>query len=38
MADNGLIPFGKTGPELTDFVKRQVADMQSLSREIGLIK
>lgn len=38
MADNGLIPFGMTGPELTDFVKQQVADMQSLSREIGLIK
>ena len=38
MADNGLIPFGMTGPELTDFVRQQVADMQSLSREIGLIK
>jgi putative tricarboxylic transport membrane protein len=38
MTDNGLMPFGKTGPELTDFVKQQIADIQSLSKEIGLIK
>jgi putative tricarboxylic transport membrane protein len=38
MTDNGLMPFGKTGPELTDFVKQQVADIAAISKDIGLIK
>ena len=38
MTDNGLMPFGKTGPELTEFVKQQVADIQVISKDIGLIK
>jgi putative tricarboxylic transport membrane protein len=38
MSDNGLMPFGKTGPELTGLVKQQVAEMQAISKEIGLIK
>jgi len=38
MTDNGLMPFGLSGPELTEFVDKQVAEIQALSREIGLIK
>ena len=38
MTDNGLMPFGKNGAELTEFVKQQVADIQAISKEIGLIK
>ena len=38
MTDNGLMPFGLSGPELTKFVYKQVADIQALSKEIGLIK
>jgi putative tricarboxylic transport membrane protein len=38
MADNGLMPFGLSGPQLTDFVNKQVGDIQAISREIGLIK
>jgi putative tricarboxylic transport membrane protein len=38
MADNGLMPFAKSGPELTTFVNKQVADIKAISQEIGLIK
>ena len=38
MAKNGLIPFHKSGPEFTAFVKQQTADIQKLSKDIGLIK
>ena len=38
MTANGLMPFGLTGPELTDFVTKQVADIQSMSKDLGLIK
>jgi putative tricarboxylic transport membrane protein len=38
MTENGLMPFGKSGTELTEFVKQQVADIQAISKEIGLIK
>ncbi len=38
MSDNGLMPFGKTGPELTEFVKQQVENIKAISKDIGLIK
>jgi len=38
MADNGVMPFGLTGPELQTFVDEQIAEIQQLSRDIGLIK
>lgn len=38
MTDNGLMPFGKSGAELTEFVKQQVAEIQVISKDIGLIK
>jgi putative tricarboxylic transport membrane protein len=38
MTDNGLMPFGLSGAELTEFVTQQVADIKALSQEIGLIK
>jgi putative tricarboxylic transport membrane protein len=38
MTKNGLIPFHKSGPEFTAFVKQQTADIQKLSKDIGLIK
>ena len=38
MAENGLMPFGQSGTELTAFVDEQVAEIQTLSRNIGLIK
>jgi putative tricarboxylic transport membrane protein len=38
MTDNGLMPFGQTGPELTEFVKQQIANIQVISKDIGLIK
>ncbi len=38
MVDNGLMPFGLSGGELTEFVAKQVAQIQDISREIGLIK
>lgn len=38
MQANGLMPFGRFGQELEAFVQQQVAEIQSLSREIGLIK
>lgn len=38
MTDNGLMPFGLSGPELNKFVDEQVAEIQEISKEIGLIK
>lgn len=38
MAENGLMPFSLSGPELTKFVVKQIADIQDIAREIGLIK
>ena len=38
MQANGLMPFGKSGPELAEFVDQQVKDIAQLSKEIGLIK
>ncbi len=38
MVDNGLMPFGLSGAELTDFVNKQVAEIQALSKDIGLVK
>jgi putative tricarboxylic transport membrane protein len=38
MTDNGLMPFGLPGPELTKFVSKQIAQIQEISRDIGLIK
>lgn len=38
MADNGLMPFFKVGPEFQGFVDRQIADIETLSREIGVIQ
>lgn len=38
MSDNGLMPFGKSAADLTEFVKSQVTDIQVISKEIGLIK
>jgi putative tricarboxylic transport membrane protein len=37
MADNGLMPFFRAGPDFQDFVDGQVADIAELSREIGII-
>ncbi len=37
MAPNGLMPFGLDGDELKDFVAKQIADIETLSREIGII-
>lgn len=38
MAKNGLMPFHKSGAEFTQFVKDQTLDIQTLSKDIGLIK
>ncbi len=38
MTDNGLMPFRMTGPQLTEFVTKQVADIKAISKDIGLIK
>lgn len=38
MEANGLMPFGRFGPDLEAFVKQQVADIEALSRDIGLVK
>ncbi len=38
MASSGLLPFWKSGPEFQTFVDQQVADLEALSREIGLIQ
>jgi putative tricarboxylic transport membrane protein len=38
METNGLMPFGLDGPQLTEFVAEQVGEIETLSREIGIIK
>lgn len=38
MASNGLKPFHLSGDEFDKFVKTQIQEMRSLSKEIGLIK
>lgn len=38
MAENGLMPFGLSGPELTEFVDKQVVEIQTISKDIGLIQ
>ncbi|WP_176086476.1 tripartite tricarboxylate transporter substrate-binding protein [Martelella sp. HB161492] len=38
MAQNGLAPLDKSGPEFTAFVNQSIADIQALSKEIGIIK
>ena len=38
MAQNGLIPFHPKADQFEAFVTKQVADIQQLSREIGLLK
>lgn len=38
MKNNGLMPFHVSGAEFEDYVKKQIDDIQSLSKEIGLIK
>ncbi len=38
MAESGLMPFARFGPELERFVRQQVAEIAALSKEIGLSK
>ncbi|AUG55228.1 C4-dicarboxylate ABC transporter substrate-binding protein [Thalassospira marina] len=38
MANNGLMPLEKFGPDFEKFVADQISSTQDLSREIGLIK
>jgi putative tricarboxylic transport membrane protein len=38
MADNGVMPFNLAGSEMKAFVDDQIAEIQELSKEIGLIK
>ncbi len=38
MAQSGLMPFARFGAELERFVRQQTADIEALSREIGLLK
>ncbi|WP_277812200.1 Bug family tripartite tricarboxylate transporter substrate binding protein [Chromohalobacter canadensis] len=38
MKNNGLMPFHVSGAEFEEFVHQQIQDIQSLSKEIGLIK
>lgn len=38
MQQNGLIPFHPPADEFESFVRNQVADIEQLSREIGLLK
>lgn len=38
MATNGLAPLDLTGPDFEAFVKTSIADIENLSREIGLLK
>jgi putative tricarboxylic transport membrane protein len=37
MEANGLMPFGLKGDELREFVAQQISDIETLSREIGII-
>lgn len=38
MAENGLEPYLVTGAEFQTFVDENIAEIQELSREIGLLK
>lgn len=38
MAQNGLAPLDKRGADFQAFVKQSVSDIQSISKEIGIIK
>lgn len=38
MESNGLMPFAKVGEEFQTFVDEQVADIEELSREVGLLQ
>ncbi|GAB2794410.1 tripartite tricarboxylate transporter substrate binding protein [Halomonas shantousis] len=38
MQQNGLMPFHKSADEFEAFVKQQIDDIESLSKEIGLIR
>jgi len=38
MEANGLMPFALYGDDLTEFVTEQVADIETLSKEIGIIE
>ena len=38
MANNGLVPFQRTGAEMDEFVNTQVAELEQLSRDIGLLQ
>lgn len=38
MANNGLVPFQRTGAQMDEFVNTQVAELEQLSRDIGLLQ
>jgi putative tricarboxylic transport membrane protein len=38
MASNGQIPFHPPADEFDGFVRKQVQEIETLSREIGLLK
>lgn len=38
MQNNGLMPFHVSGAEFEEFVKNQIDDIESLSKEIGLVQ
>lgn len=38
MANNGLVPFQRTGADMDEFVNTQVAELEQLSRDIGLLQ
>jgi len=38
MADNGLAPFTKVGPDFQNWVDQVIADTETLSKEIGVIQ
>ncbi len=38
MTQNGLVEFHKTGADFETYVKDQIQDIQSLSKDIGIIK
>ncbi len=38
MTKSGLMPFHKSGAEFDAFVKAQIQDIQTLSKDIGLIR
>lgn len=38
MQQNGLIPFDRSGAEFKAYVEQQIADIEDVSREVGLIQ